>query len=122
MKMTVSLSDVESLQGEKADLPQKPKPEPKPATAPPDMTNAPAVRTSKNTFDLRGSRVADAEIELDRAIAAAAPGPIWIIHGHGTGKLKRGVQAFLKQHPQIAKFEFAEKADGGTGVTIAYVK
>jgi len=124
MKMTVSLADVESLQGEKAEVPTKPKPVPesKPSTPPEQVAEAPAVRTSTNTLDLRGSRVADAEIEIDRAIAAAPAGPMWIIHGHGTGKLKRGVQEFLKRHPQISRFEFAEKTDGGTGATVAYVK
>ncbi|MGB3492269.1 MAG: endonuclease MutS2 [Elainellaceae cyanobacterium] len=124
MKMTVSLVDVESLQGEKAEVPTKPKPEPesKPAKPPEQVADAPAVRTSKNTMDLRGSRVADAEIEIDRAIAAAPAGPMWIIHGHGTGKLKRGVQEFLKRHPQVSRFEFADKTDGGNGVTVAYVK
>lgn len=119
MKMTVSLTDVESLQGEKPELPERPKPAPAPHPAPP--APAPAIRTSRNTFDIRGSRVADAEVVLERAIASAAPGPLWIIHGHGTGKLKRGVQEFLKQHPQISRFEDAEQADGGSGVTVAYV-
>ena len=115
MKMTVGLGDVESLQGQKAEVPP-PKAMPLPLTpAPP----APAVRTSQNTVDLRGMRVAAAEGVLEEAIAAAA-GPIWLIHGHGTGKLKRGVQEFLKHHPQVQKFEAADQADGGTGVTIAY--
>jgi DNA mismatch repair protein MutS2 len=116
MKMTVSLEDIESLQGEKADIP-KPK-----VTAPPAPTEptGPAVRTSKNTFDLRGMRVAEAEGHLEDAIAAAH-GPIWIIHGHGTGKLRRGVQEFLKRHPQVQRFAAAEREDGGTGVTVAYL-
>jgi len=133
MKMTVSLADVESLQGEKAEVgvrgqglgargqdqdrrrePEKPSEE-----KPPE---APAIRTSRNTVDLRGSRVADAEIELERAIANAQPGPLWIIHGHGTGKLRQGVHAFLKEHPQVSRFEPAEQADGGSGVTVAYIE
>ena len=116
MKMTVSLADIESLDGQKAELTVKPKPapEPTPATQP-----APAIRTSQNTLDIRGSRVADAEIMLDRAIAEAQ-GPLWIIHGHGTGRLRRGVQEFLQQHPQISHYEPAEPADGGSGVTVAY--
>lgn len=113
MKMTVGLADVESLQGEKAALPA-----PK-VTAPPPPPPAPAIRTSQNTVDLRGMRVVEAEGVLEEAIAAT-PGPIWIIHGHGTGKLKRGVHSFLQHHPQVAKFEAADPADGGTGVTIAY--
>jgi DNA mismatch repair protein MutS2 len=116
MKMTVSLTDVESLQGEKAEVPQKPKPvEPPP---PP----SPQIRTSRNTIDLRGSRIADAEDTLDQAIAKADPGPLWIIHGHGTGKLRQGVQEFLKRHPQVERYEFAEQSDGGSGVTIAYIQ
>ena len=117
MKMTVGLEDIESLQGEKAALPPPKVPVP-PPSAPSPL--APAVRTSKNTFDLRGMRVAEAEGRLDDAIARAN-GPIWIIHGHGTGKLRRGVQEYLKHHPQIKKFEAAEQADGGTGVTVAYL-
>lgn len=120
MKMTVALSDVESLSGEKAEVPVKPKPEPPPA--PSSAPAAPAVRTARNTIDLRGSRVSDAEVELERAIASAQIGPLWIIHGHGTGKLKRGVQEFLQQHPQVSRFEAAEQADGGTGVTVAYIE
>ncbi len=117
MKMTVSLADVESLQGEKAELPPKPAPPP-PAPPPP----APAIRTSRNTFDIRGSRVADAEVLLERKIAEADAGPIWIIHGHGTGKLRQGIQEFLKQHPQVERYEAAEQADGGTGVTVAHIR
>ncbi len=116
MKMTVGLAEIESLQGEKAELP-KPKVVTPPPSSPPA---APAIRTSKNTFDLRGMRVAEAESKLEDAIARAQ-GPIWIIHGHGTGKLRRGVHDYLKRHPQVQKFEAAEQADGGTGVTIAHM-
>lgn len=129
MKMTVKPTEVESLTGEKVASPQKPevapkKPEvaPKKEVAPQDNppTNSQLmIRTSQNTLDLRGSRVADAEIVIEDAIAKTH-GPLWIIHGHGTGKLRKGVQAYLDQHPQVVRYEFAEQADGGTGVTIAY--
>ena len=116
MKMTVQLQDIESLDGQKPEPIVKTKPAPAVVAPPP----APAIRTSKNTVDLRGKRVADAEYILDKAISEAA-GPIWIIHGHGTGKLKQGVHAFLQQHPRIAHYEPAEQADGGSGVTIAHI-
>ncbi|TVQ16655.1 MAG: endonuclease MutS2 [Leptolyngbya sp. DLM2.Bin15] len=117
MKMTVSLADVESLQGEKAELPKA-----KPAPPPPPPPPAPAVRTSKNTVDIRGSRIMDAEMALEKAIASAAAGPMWIIHGKGTGKLRAGVHEFLKHHPQITTYDLAPQSDGGAGVTIAQVK
>ncbi|ARV61927.1 endonuclease MutS2 [Nostocales cyanobacterium HT-58-2] len=118
MKMTVKLEDVESLDGQKAELVVKPKPAPASAPAP---QPALAIRTSQNTVDLRGRRVSDAEFILDKAISEAI-GPVWIIHGHGTGKLRQGVQAFLEQHPRVSRYEAAEQADGGTGVTVAYIK
>ncbi|MEI6370396.1 MAG: endonuclease MutS2 [Nostocales cyanobacterium ELA608] len=116
MKMTVQLQDIESLDGQKPEPMVKAKPALSVVTLPP----APAIRTSKNTIDLRGKRVADAEYILDKAISEAA-GPLWIIHGHGTGKLKLGVHAFLQQHPRVTHYEPAEQADGGSGVTIAHI-
>ncbi|MBO1057221.1 MAG: endonuclease MutS2 [Dolichospermum sp. JUN01] len=116
MKMTVQLQDIESLDGQKPEPIVKAKPAPAVVTPSP----APAIRTSQNTVDLRGKRVADGEYILDKAISEAA-GPLWIIHGHGTGKLKQGVHAFLQQHPRITHYEPAAQADGGSGVTIAHI-
>ncbi|MBD2627063.1 endonuclease MutS2 [Trichormus variabilis] len=119
MKMTVQLPDVESLDGQKPEPIVKAKPAPAVVTPPP--APVPAIRTSKNTVDLRGKRVADSEYILDKAISEA-DGPLWIIHGHGTGKLKQGVHAFLQQHPRVSHYEPAEQSDGGSGVTIAHIK
>ncbi|MEH2376600.1 endonuclease MutS2 [Nostoc sp.] len=119
MKMTVKLEDVESLDGQKAEPVVKPKPAPAAVTPPPQ--SVPEIRTSQNTIDLRGKRVADAEYILDKAISEAT-GPVWIIHGYGTGKLRQGVHAFLQHHPRVNNYEPAEQADGGTGVTIAHIK
>ncbi|MEH2360303.1 endonuclease MutS2 [Nostoc sp.] len=118
MKMTVKLQDIESLDGQKPEPVVKPKPAPVAVTPPPQ--SVPEIRTSQNTIDLRGKRVADAEYILDKAISEAT-GPVWIIHGYGTGKLRQGVHAFLQQHPRVNNYEPAEQADGGTGVTIAHI-
>ncbi|MEH2045852.1 endonuclease MutS2 [Nostoc sp.] len=119
MKMTVKLEDVESLDGQKAELVVKSKPAPAAVTPPPQ--NVPEIRTSRNTIDLRGKRVADAEYILDKAISEAT-GPVWIIHGYGTGKLRQGVHAFLQHHSRVNNYEPAEQADGGSGVTVAHIK
>ncbi|MUL36048.1 endonuclease MutS2 [Gloeocapsopsis dulcis] len=127
MKMSVKLEDIESLDGQKAEAvtskkqvkeaPRSSTKQDSPVAPPSSLT----IRTSQNTIDLRGSRVADAEIILERAIAPAQ-GPLWIIHGHGTGKLRQGVHTFLQQHPRVSHFEPAAPEDGGTGVTVAYVE
>ena len=133
MKMTVKLEDIESLDGKKATPQQKrtggaegaqgaggakrvPTPD-----SPLPTPYSPTIRTSQNTFDIRGSRVADAEIVLDKAIAEAS-GTLWVIHGHGTGKLRQGVHNFLQQHPMVSRFEAAAAEDGGSGVTVVYLR
>jgi DNA mismatch repair protein MutS2 len=122
MKMTLPLTDIESLDGQKVEpAPVKQKTVTPP---PPPKNNQITIRTSQNTLDLRGSRVHNAEIELDKAIAtgsATGSTVLWIIHGKGTGKLREGIHLFLKQHSQVDKFELATDKDGGAGVTIAYL-
>ncbi|MEY3870186.1 MAG: hypothetical protein RLZZ338_4077 [Cyanobacteriota bacterium] len=128
MKMTVKLGEIESLDGKKPDTgkTKTQKTEVKSHKSDTSVTTvSPSpvmVRTSQNTIDLRGMRVSDAEIELDRALAhAIESGVLWIIHGKGTGQLKKGVHQFLNSHPQVSHYEQASQADGGGGVTIAYL-
>jgi len=122
MKMTVGLSEIESLDGQKAEV--KPK-TPKAATATKTQSKqAPVmVRTSQNTLDIRGSRVDNAEVDIESAIARALEsGVLWIIHGKGTGRLRQGVHEFLQRHPQVERFELAPQKEGGSGVTVVYLK
>ncbi len=126
MKMTVGLAEIESLEGQKPDIPTRTKAsntQKEPASAPSTPTHSAAtVRTSKNTIDLRGKRVSEAEIEVDRMLSQRVDfGAIWIIHGKGTGQLRRGVHEFLQQHPLVDRFELAPQKEGGTGVTVAYL-
>ena len=81
-----------------------------------------SVRTAANTVDVRGDRVNGAEAKVDRALdKALAIGSLWVIHGHGTGRLRRGIRNFLLSHPHVERIEDAEQSDGGTGVTVAYL-
>jgi DNA mismatch repair protein MutS2 len=45
-----------------------------------------------------------------------------IVHGHGTGQLRRAIAAFLKEHPLVARFEPAPQNQGGGGATIVELK
>ena len=123
MKMTVGLTEIESLDGQKAEV--KPKAKATKAAPSPTKSTKPAVmvRTSQNTLDIRGSRVNQAEIDIENAISHAyESGGLWIIHGKGTGRLRQGVHEFLQRHPQVDKFELAEQKEGGSGVTVVHLK
>ena len=45
-----------------------------------------------------------------------------IVHGHGTGQLRKGIAAFLKTHPQVEKHYAAPDNQGGGGATIVELK
>jgi DNA mismatch repair protein MutS2 len=45
-----------------------------------------------------------------------------LIHGYGTGQLKRALAGFLQQHPLVASFATAPPEKGGGGVTVVELK
>jgi DNA mismatch repair protein MutS2 len=45
-----------------------------------------------------------------------------VIHGHGTGQLKRALNGFFQQHPLVARFASAPPEQGGGGVTVVELK
>ena len=47
---------------------------------------------------------------------------IRIVHGHGTGQLRRAIAAFLKNHPLVANYRLAPQNEGGGGATIVELK
>jgi len=135
MKMTVKLGEIESLDGQKPETKAQlakaaaqaqalATAKAKQAASEPAKPNPEiAIRTANNSIDLRGARVSDAEIEIDRALSKAVEyGVLWIIHGKGTGQLRRGVHEFLANHPQVSRFELASQKEGGAGVTVVYLK
>ena len=47
---------------------------------------------------------------------------IRVIHGYGTGQLKRALAGFFQQHPLVARFAQAPPEQGGGGVTVVELK
>jgi DNA mismatch repair protein MutS2 len=73
-------------------------------------------------LDLRGLTAAEARQRLDRYIDDAAMAELpWvrIVHGKGTGTLRREVRNFLSGHPLITSYEVAPEREGGDGATVA---
>ncbi|MGN0551282.1 MAG: endonuclease MutS2 [Acutalibacteraceae bacterium] len=75
--------------------------------------------------DLRGMTAVEAIMELDNAIDSAVLsniGQITVIHGKGTGVLRKEVHAHLKHHKAIKEFRLGVFGEGENGVTIATLK
>jgi hypothetical protein len=56
--------------------------------------------------------------QCDRRCPKPAVDHLWAWNG----KLCQGVKTFVTSHPSAERFEFAERNDGGTGVTVAYCR
>ena len=76
-------------------------------------------------LDLRGQTVLDALLEIDRFLdSAVLTGlhQVTIIHGKGTGALRKAVQDHLKRHPAVKQYRLGTFGEGEDGVTIAELK
>jgi len=45
-----------------------------------------------------------------------------LIHGYGTGQLRRALAVFLRDHPLVSSFEHPRTEQGGEGVTVVELK
>ncbi|MGH9873978.1 MAG: endonuclease MutS2 [Pyrinomonadaceae bacterium] len=58
---------------------------------------------------------------LDEA-SLASLSQVRIVHGHGTGALRRAIAELLKDHPHVARFLAAPQDQGGTGATVVELR
>ena len=75
----------------------------------------------RNELDLRGltgeEAIAEVQHFLDDALLSGVQ-RVDIIHGKGTGALRKRVTEFLKGYPQVKSFRLGEWNEGGSGVTV----
>jgi DNA mismatch repair protein MutS2 len=72
-----------------------------------------------------GMRVEEASERVDKYLDEAALANqtrVRIIHGHGTGALRKGLAEFLKGHPLVARTSFESEEHGGKAITIVDLK
>ena len=75
--------------------------------------------------DLRGMTAEEAIMELDNFIDSALLSGITlltVIHGKGTGVLRKAVQERLKRHPAVKSYRLGNYGEGEAGVTIVELK
>ncbi len=90
-----------------------------------EKTKAAALPTAPARIDLRGMRTDDALRELrdalDRAYRTDA-NEVTVVHGHGTGALKKAVREELGSSSYVASFRPGEAPEGGDGVTVVALR
>jgi DNA mismatch repair protein MutS2 len=96
---------------------------PKPQAARPDFTVA--RRTSDNTLDLRGVRVAEAEERIDAfldRLFGQGESVGFVLHGHGTFALRDRVREHLGSSSYIEHARAAEADEGGAAFTVFWLR
>ncbi len=61
--------------------------------------------------------ITEVEKQLDQAMLAGA-GRLRIVHGHGTGKLRKGLREHFRGYPGVGRLYPADPREGGNGATI----
>ncbi len=83
-----------------------------------------AASDAATTLDLRGVVVDDAMEQLDVFLDRAERARLFqvvVIHGHGTGAIKRAVRGFLGESRRGFHYRPGERSEGGDGVTVVYL-
>ncbi|MGH9804226.1 MAG: endonuclease MutS2, partial [Candidatus Acidiferrales bacterium] len=127
LRMKAKSGDVESVEKEK-----KPKASVSVQTAPTAVApfdsaqgKQSSQRTATAELHVRGLRVEEALEKVDKFLdesVLAGQAEVRIVHGIGTGALKKALAEFLATHPHVESIREAEREHGGAGVTAVTIK
>lgn len=119
LRMTVTTDDLVKLE----DKPEEEKPQRSSGIR--KLVRRKAQMDISPELDLRGARYDEAISRVDKyiddCIIVGLP-RVTIIHGKGTGALRKGIHEYLKKHPQVASFKLGNANEGGAGVTVVEFK
>lgn len=93
--------------------------------APPDPFDGPVPLPLDGLLDLHAFDPRDLGELLPAWIDechAAGLRSLRVVHGKGTGALRRSVEALLARHPRVASFGPADETAGGWGATLVFLK
>jgi DNA mismatch repair protein MutS2 len=85
------------------------------------VTSQPGEGSASGEINVIGMRVEEATERVDKFLDEAALAhqrQVRIIHGHGTGALRKGLAEFLKSHPLVARTSFESEEHGGRAITV----
>ena len=120
MSMKVPLADIVGIEGDAGSANRK-------AAAPERRRGItvhaqPSDEPAAEEINVIGCTVEEATSRVDKFIDEAALRDLLrvrIIHGHGTGALRRGLAEYLSSHPLVASIHAEEEDRGGTAITVA---
>ena len=119
VKLTVKASDVRLI--EEAEVREKKEAKRQVATG----IRLAGARAAITELDIRGMMTDEADIAVDQFLDGAIMGrlnTVTIIHGKGTGALRKAVHQHLKRHPAVKGFRLGRYGEGEDGVTVVELR
>jgi len=118
LRMKVALADITAVVGN--DAPAK-------TGLPRGVTvrTQPSAEPASEEINLIGCTVEEATRRVDKFLdqaALAGSSQVRLIHGHGTGALRRGLAEFLKTHPLVEAIRAEASDRGGEAITLVELK
>lgn len=83
------------------------------------------LKSVDNRIDLRGMDAEEACFRTDKYLDEAYManlGEVTVVHGKGTGILRKAINDMLKKHPHVKSYRLGVYGEGGDGVTIVVLK
>jgi DNA mismatch repair protein MutS2 len=80
------------------------------------------VRSELNVIGRTTDEAVDAVDKFLDEASLASLSQVRIVHGHGTGALRRAIAGLLSDHPHVARFVAAPPDQGGTGATLVELR
>ncbi|HYU22320.1 MAG TPA: endonuclease MutS2 [Candidatus Dormibacteraeota bacterium] len=118
LRMKVALDEITGVEGA-APAPKASSPAAKLQSV--TVTSQRGEAGASDEINVIGMTVEEATDRLDKFLddaALARKTRIRIIHGHGTGALRKGIGEFLATHPLVEKHSFESEEHGGKAITI----
>ena len=119
MKLTVKASDVRLI--EEAEVREKKEAQRQVTT----HIRLAGARAAVNELDIRGLMTDEADLQVDQFLDNALMGKlnvVTIIHGKGTGALRKAVHQQLKHHRAVKSFRLGRYGEGEDGVTVVELR
>jgi DNA mismatch repair protein MutS2 len=85
------------------------------------VTSRPSEAATTDEINVIGATVEEATERVDKFLDQAALAntqTVRIIHGHGTGALRKGLAQFLSSHPLVGKISSETEDRGGKAITV----
>ena len=119
------LDDLELVEVQSVPKSQKGKLEKLRQSAHAEIHLASAEQTAKSELNVIGQTTDEAVDAVDKFLdeaSLASLSQVRIVHGHGTGALRRAIAGLLDGHPHVARFLPAPPDQGGAGATVVELR